>query len=164
MYTSNQKLKFNDEKVGRAIRQVFAKTIVCNDLQKGSELARAFKVNAITLDGDRAETKGVLSGGYRDYKNSRLDALKTQAKKKKRDLCRLEQDLKKCVQDIENVNRELTSYNNELQYKARELDKKLSTKEPLKTELAQLQNKKYNADQELNSLITNIEAVRYNQR
>lgn len=154
-----KKLKFNDEKVGRAIRQVFAKTIVCNDLQKGSELARAFKVNAITLDGDRAETKGVLSGGYRDYKNSRLDALKTQAKKRN-EIYKTEQDLKKCVQDIENVNRELTSYNNELQYKARELDAKLSTKEPLKTELAQLQNKKYNADQELNSLITNIEAVR----
>lgn len=154
-----KKLKFDNEKIAPAIKQVFSRTIVCNDLQKGSELARAYNVSAITLDGDRADTKGVLSGGFRDYKNSRLDALKIQAKKRK-EISKTEEDLKKCSEEIETVNHKLTSYNNNLQSKVRDLDDNISAKEPAKIELSQLQNKKYNTEQELNSLVTNIEAIR----
>lgn len=153
-----KKMKF-DTAVGKAIRQVFGKTIVCADLQSGYELAKAFKLTAITLDGDRADTKGVISGGFRDYKKSRIDALKVQARKKK-ELVKTEAELKKCVEEIDDINQKLTSLNNELQLNLRDLDKLQSAQEPLKVELSQYNNKKFNLEQELKSLNSNLETLK----
>ncbi|ODV78448.1 RecF/RecN/SMC protein [Suhomyces tanzawaensis NRRL Y-17324] len=154
-----KKLKFDDAKVGKAIRQVFGKTIVCHDLQSGSELARAYKLSAITLDGDRADTRGVMTGGFRDYKKSRIDALKNQTKKKK-DLQKVETDLKKCTDEITTVNQKITALNSELQLSVRDLDKLESSQEPNKIKLSQLTNKKFNLEQELSTLQYNVEIVR----
>ena len=33
-------------------------------------------MNAVTLDGDRAERKGALTGGYHDHRRSKLEAAK----------------------------------------------------------------------------------------
>ncbi|CUM67950.1 uncharacterized protein PRCAT00005663001 [Priceomyces carsonii] len=153
-----KKLKFDDEKVGAAMNQVFGKTIVCNDLQNGSELARMFKLNAITLDGDRADTKGVLSGGYRDYRSSRIDAIKLQIKKKK-EFTNVQKDLDECSKQIEEVNVRLNACNTELQNKVRSLEDLLSSQEPIKSEIAQLKSKIFNLEQESNSLRTNLTAV-----
>ncbi|EJS43155.1 smc3p [Saccharomyces arboricola H-6] len=61
----------------KAIKHVFGKTIVVKDLGQGLKLARKHKLNAITLDGDRADKSGVLTGGYLDqHKRTRLDSLK----------------------------------------------------------------------------------------
>lgn len=152
-----KKLKF-DTAIGKAIRQVFGKTIVCADLQSGYELAKAFKLTAITLDGDRADTKGVISGGFRDYRKSRIDALKVQAKKKN-ELQKNEAELNKCVEQVEQINQKLTSLNNELQLNLRDLDKLQSAQEPHKVELSQCNNKKFNLEQELKSLNSNKEAL-----
>lgn len=58
-----------------AIQQVFGKTVVCPNLQAASHNARAHGVNAITLDGDRSNKKGALTGGYHDTRHSRLEGL-----------------------------------------------------------------------------------------
>lgn len=152
------KIKHDKQKVGIAMRQVFGKTIVCSNLQKGYELAKQFKLNAITLDGDRADTKGTLSGGFRDYKNSRIDALKVQSKKKK-ELIKIQQELNKCSENIDAVNQELNNVNNELQTKVRGLDQIVSSREPIKTELSQLSNKKFNLEQELSSLEISLNSL-----
>ncbi|EMG47223.1 sudA Chromosome segregation protein sudA [Candida maltosa Xu316] len=149
-----EKLKYNDS-VSKAMNQVFGKALVVSDLAKGGELARRFKLNCITLDGDRVDIKGVLSGGYRDYKNSRIDALKIQAKKKK-DLEKTQTELNKTTEEIENANVQLTKLNNELQLNVRDLDRLADAKEPIKIELSQLNNKKFNLGQELASLKFNL--------
>lgn len=154
-----KKVKVEDERVMPAIRHVFGRTIVCSNLQKGSELARSFKVNAITLDGDRAEVKGVLSGGYRDQKNLRLDALKTQIKKK-RDLEKIQEDLLKCAKEIESINHQLTSKNNDLHQKSRSLDSLMQNVDPLKVNISQLKDKKRNLEQVHDSLVVSLESAR----
>ncbi|KAK6200380.1 RecF/RecN/SMC [Scheffersomyces amazonensis] len=157
-----KKIKFDNPLIGRAINQVFGKAIVVADLSIGSELARKFKLSAITLDGDRADTRGVLSGGYRDYKRSRLDALKVQSKKRK-ELTNVENDLNGCVKEIELLNQSITSVNNELQLNVRDLDKLQSQQEPIKIELARANDKKFNLQQELKgyqSNINNLKSIR----
>lgn len=145
-----KKIKHNQELVGKAIEQVFGRTIVCNNLQRDSEIARLYSLNAITLDGDRASTKGVLSGGFRDFKNSRLDALRLQAKKKK-EMTRLLQEMTECTTKIAEVNQQLTESNKTLDAKLRELEKQKSSLEPQKAEYTQLLNKKFNSERELST-------------
>lgn len=74
------KLRFNPE-YKAAIEQVFAKTMLCSSLEVASRVARSFSLNTITLDGDRADKRGVLSGGFnadRDFNGSSSDfAVKT---------------------------------------------------------------------------------------
>lgn len=153
-----KKVKSTNPAVSRAIQQVFGRTIVVSELSKGSELARAYKLSAITLDGDRADVKGALTGGYRDYKSSRLDAIKSQVKKKKQLLENSDQ-LNGCEAEITRVNQEFTALNNQLVGKTKELDRQLGAMEAIRSELGQIANKKYNLDQELSSLESNYEAV-----
>ena len=150
-----KKLKYN-EQVYKAINQIFGKTLVVSELLKGGELSRKYKLSCITLDGDRVDTRGVLSGGYRDYKNSRIDALKIQTRKKQ-ELEKTDRELVKVTEEIESTNSQLNKLNNELQLNVRDLDRLSVSKEPIKIELSQLTNKKFNLDQEISSLKSNLQ-------
>ncbi|PNS21829.1 hypothetical protein CAC42_427 [Sphaceloma murrayae] len=70
------KMKY-DERFEPAFQQVFGKTIVCPELQIASQYARSHGVGAITPDGDRADRKGALTGGYHDSRRSRLDGVRS---------------------------------------------------------------------------------------
>ncbi|KAK9465850.1 RecF/RecN/SMC [Lipomyces arxii] len=65
-----------DEKYAKAVEQVFSRTIICYNLDASSQYARAHNLNAITLQGDQANKKGVLTGGYHDMRHSRIDAVR----------------------------------------------------------------------------------------
>lgn len=70
------RLNFSPE-VRPAIEQVFGKTIVCLNLETGAQYSHAHSLNAITLSGDKVDTKGVLTGGYHDTRRSRMSAMLT---------------------------------------------------------------------------------------
>lgn len=71
-----KKIKY-EPRFEKAVKHVFGKTIVVKDLGQGLKLAKKHKLNAITLDGDRADKRGVLTGGYLDqHKRTRLESLK----------------------------------------------------------------------------------------
>lgn len=59
-----------------AMQQVFGRTCVCKDLLIGAAYVKSHGINTITLDGDRVDRKGALTGGYHDVRRSRLDAIK----------------------------------------------------------------------------------------
>lgn len=63
-----------DKMYEAAVNHVFGKALVCMNLEAGRAYARSHKLNAITLQGDRIDSKGILTGGYHDNKRSRLDA------------------------------------------------------------------------------------------
>ena len=65
-----------------AFEQVFGKTIICPNLEIASAYVRSHRVDAITLDGDKVERKGALSGGFHDPRRSRLDAARAYQKLK----------------------------------------------------------------------------------
>ena len=59
------------------ILKVFGRTIICDDLATAAQYTRSHTINAVTIDGDRADRKGALTGGYHDVRLSRIDAAKS---------------------------------------------------------------------------------------
>ncbi|AFR94978.2 chromosome associated protein [Cryptococcus neoformans C23] len=74
-----QKLQFDREYV-MAFEQVFGRTIICEDLQTAAHYTRSHGLNAVTIEGDRVDRKGALTGGYHDVRRSRLDTVKAAKK------------------------------------------------------------------------------------
>ncbi len=70
-----RKLKYTPE-VAPAVQQVFARTLLCPDLDTAAEFARSTQLNCITLDGDEANRKGTLTGGYTGNLTLKLQAWK----------------------------------------------------------------------------------------
>jgi len=65
-----------DDRYDKAMQQVFGKTIICPNLQVAAQYARSHAVSAITPEGDRADKKGALTGGYHDPRNSRIEGVR----------------------------------------------------------------------------------------
>lgn len=61
-----------DAKYAQAMKQVFGQMLVCPSLEIATAYVRSHGVNTITLDGDKAERGGALTGGYHDPRRSRL--------------------------------------------------------------------------------------------
>jgi structural maintenance of chromosome 3 (chondroitin sulfate proteoglycan 6) len=70
-----QKLTYN-KKYDKAMKQVFGKTIVCPSLPVAAQYARSHGCSAITPEGDTANKKGAMTGGYIDPRKSRLEAVR----------------------------------------------------------------------------------------
>lgn len=73
-----EKLRY-DPTHAKAFEQVFGKTCVCRDLTVAAAYVKSHGINTITLDGDKVDRKGALTGGYYDVRRSRLDAVKNVA-------------------------------------------------------------------------------------
>jgi structural maintenance of chromosome 3 (chondroitin sulfate proteoglycan 6) len=73
-----EKLSY-DPTHARAFQQVFGKTCVCRDLTVAAAYVKSHGINTITLDGDKVDRKGALTGGYYDVRRSRLEAVKNVA-------------------------------------------------------------------------------------
>ena len=72
------KLRF-DRTYEKAFQQVFGKTCVCRDLTIAAAYVKSHGINTITLDGDKVDRKGALTGGYHDVRRSRIEAIKNVA-------------------------------------------------------------------------------------
>lgn len=70
-----EKIKYEPQ-YEKAFRQVFGKTIVCPNITIAAQYARSHGVSAITMEGDRSDKKGALTGGFHDKQQSRLDAVR----------------------------------------------------------------------------------------
>ena len=73
-----EKLRY-DPAHAKAFEQVFGKTCVCRDLTVAAAYVKSHGINTITLDGDKVDRKGALTGGYHDVRRSRLEAVKNMA-------------------------------------------------------------------------------------
>jgi structural maintenance of chromosome 3 (chondroitin sulfate proteoglycan 6) len=73
-----EKLRY-DPAHAKAFQQVFGKTCVCRDLTVAAAYVKSHGINTITLDGDKVDRKGALTGGYYDIRRSRLEAVKNVA-------------------------------------------------------------------------------------
>lgn len=70
-----EKLRY-DPTHDKAFKQVFGKTCVCRDLFIAAAYVRSHGLNTITLDGDKVDRKGSLTGGYHDVRRSRIEAIR----------------------------------------------------------------------------------------
>ncbi|KAH9957888.1 structural maintenance of chromosome protein 3 [Russula dissimulans] len=73
-----EKLRY-DPAHAKAFQQVFGRTCVCRDLTVAAAYVKSHGINTITLDGDKVDRKGALTGGYYDIRRSRLEAVKNVA-------------------------------------------------------------------------------------
>ncbi|ODQ83136.1 hypothetical protein BABINDRAFT_159587 [Babjeviella inositovora NRRL Y-12698] len=143
--------------VARAVEQVFGKTVVCVSLETGAELARAHKLSAITLDGDRADKKGVLSGGFRDHRRSRIDALRTQTRRNTElETCRAR--LAELATQITTSDSQITRASSELQAQEQILNEKIAAREPLAARIRAAKNTKNTLHADLDALAVRLEA------
>lgn len=69
------KLRYDDVHA-KAFQQVFGKTCVCKDLTVAAAYVKSHGINTITLDGDKVDRKGALTGGFHDIRRSRIEAIK----------------------------------------------------------------------------------------
>ncbi|KAG9089993.1 Structural maintenance of chromosomes protein 3, partial [Ceratobasidium sp. UAMH 11750] len=60
----------------KAFEQVFGKTAVCENLQVAAAYVRSHGLNTITIDGDKVDRKGALTGGYHDVRRSRIETIR----------------------------------------------------------------------------------------
>ena len=154
-----------DQRYTKAVEHVFGKTIICPNLSVASNYARSHGVTAITQDGDRADKKGALTGGFHDPRSSRLEAMGNVLKwrneyetRKGRDA-----DIKKEVQVMD---QKVTRAMGELQKLEQRKQQAQSSHSPLRQELKSkldmLQNKKDSLDakkcQEAN-IAANVKAL-----
>ncbi|XP_021720610.1 structural maintenance of chromosomes protein 3-like [Chenopodium quinoa] len=66
-----KKLKFQ-ENYTKAFSQVFGRTVVCRNLDVAARVARTDGLDCITLEGDQVSKKGGMTGGFYDYRRSKL--------------------------------------------------------------------------------------------
>lgn len=103
-----------DRKHLKAFQQVFGKTCVCHDLTIAAAYVKSHGINTITLDGDKVDRKGALTGGYHDVRRSRIEAIKnvttwrakfkendTRLKEVKATITTLEQEITKAAGEIQ---------------------------------------------------------------
>lgn len=128
--------------IEKAVKQVFGKTIVSIDLERGNQLSREYKLSAITLDGDKADKKGLLTGGYHDHKSSRLESMKTK-QDRSREFREQETQLFKIKTEITKKDQQIIGINDDIKRVTNDYETLLSSKTPLKSKLSNLLNKKF---------------------
>nr|POF18053.1 chromosome segregation protein suda [Quercus suber] len=101
-----QKLTY-DAKYEKAFQQVFGTTVVCPNLSVASQYARSHGVTGITPDGQRADKKGAMTGGFHDMRKSRIDSLKRLARARQ-DYESLELRRAEIEQDLQVLNQRVT--------------------------------------------------------
>ncbi|KAH0008444.1 RecF/RecN/SMC protein, partial [Aureobasidium melanogenum] len=167
-----------DKKYEKAFEQVFGKTIVCPNLATASQYARSHGVSAITPEGDRADKKGALTGGFHDPRSSRLDGVRnvqtwrTEYEKHRnrgdeirRELEALDQQVTRAVSNLQKIDQkrlqaensygplrqELRNKTNALQSKHEELEKKQRSRDNVELAARQLGEQGSAYEAELNT-------------
>ena len=67
----NEAIAF-EERFRPAMVHVFGRTVVCSTLEQATTTAATHHLDCITLEGDRVDRKGAITGGFVDRKASRL--------------------------------------------------------------------------------------------
>jgi structural maintenance of chromosome 3 (chondroitin sulfate proteoglycan 6) len=129
-----KKLRF-ESAYSKAFEQVFSKAIICPNLEVASAYARTEGLTAVTLDGDRADRKGALTGGYLDSRKSKLETAKTL--KTLRQQLEEEQAANRALkQKMEKINQEITQIGNELNNVELQKQQLVGGRDPLQQELS----------------------------
>ncbi|ORZ17870.1 putative chromosome segregation protein SudA [Absidia repens] len=108
-----QKLRFNDM-YQKAFEQIFGRTLVCPSLDVAASYAKSRGFTVVTLNGDRVDNRGAFSGGFTDFRHSRLEAAKT-LKTQRTALEQNQQRVKTIKTDVEKLNQQVTQALNALQ-------------------------------------------------
>ncbi|GAA5994281.1 cohesin subunit SMC3 [Rhodotorula paludigena] len=156
------KLKFA-EQFRPAFKHVFGRTIICQTLEIAGAYTRSHGLNAITLDGDKYDRKGSLTGGYHDVRRSRLDAVKALRAAQRKDE-ELREARTEVVATLQRLDQEVTHLVGQIQVaegKLRQLD---GDREPLVQAVMRAQEEEDRARAKLAHLEQQLATHRSNMR
>ncbi|XP_010925132.1 structural maintenance of chromosomes protein 3 [Elaeis guineensis] len=143
-----KKLKFRSD-YAPAFSQVFGRTVICRDLDVATKFARTNSLDCITLEGDQVSKKGGMTGGYYDFRRSKLKFVniirqnKLSIHAKTVELDEIEKKLKEIEQEI-----------NKLVSEQQKMD---AHRGHIKSELEQLKNDISNATKQKKSIAIALE-------
>ncbi|KAK9141612.1 hypothetical protein Syun_011012 [Stephania yunnanensis] len=102
-----KKLAFSPSQAKAAFKQVFGRTVICRDLDVATKVARTDGLDCITLEGDQVSKKGGMTGGFYDYRRSKLkfmDIIRQNTKA----IRTKEEKLEKIRAELEDIDQEIT--------------------------------------------------------
>lgn len=144
------KLRF-DKKYTAAMRQVFGQMLVCENLSVASAYMRSHGINTITLEGDKVEKRGALTGGYHDPRRSRLDSIRD-FKRWKEMLDVETAELTASRNKINEMEQEVTALTSELQVLEAKMKQATNSRGPLLEELQWLRAEERDVGEQLSNL------------
>ncbi|KAL1827786.1 hypothetical protein DCAR_0206984 [Daucus carota subsp. sativus] len=122
-----------------AFSQVFARTVICRDLDVATKVARTDGLDCITLEGDQVSKKGGMIGGFYDFRHSKMKFMNvirqgTQSIK----FTQIDQEINKLVSEqqkndaklahdkseLENINQDISNANKQKYSSSKVLEKK----------------------------------------
>ncbi|BGP39221.1 Structural maintenance of chromosomes protein 3 [Rhodotorula kratochvilovae] len=156
------KLKFA-EQFRPAFKQVFGRTIICQTLEIAGAYTRSHNLNAITLDGDKYDRKGSLTGGYHDVRRSRLDAAKALKEAQRRDE-QLSAERAEVRGKLVTLDQEITHLEGQIQVAKQRLDRLVQERAPLVDEVMRAQEEADRAKTRLARLEKQLADHRSNMR
>ena len=100
-----------DSVVEKAIREVFSKYFICPSLEIASKIAKSHNLNTVTLDGDKADKRGVLTGGYSKSgeHQGRLEIL-INYKNASNEVVKKEQKISQYVHQVKSLDLQINSF------------------------------------------------------
>ncbi|PSS37849.1 hypothetical protein PHLCEN_2v317 [Hermanssonia centrifuga] len=134
------KLRFDPMHL-KALQQVFGKTCVCRDLTIAAAYVKSHGINTITLDGDKVDRKGALTGGFYDVRRSRLEAINTLMSWKTKFTAN-DKRLKEVVTTTTQLEQEITRTMGKIQVLQNQQMQARNSRESLVEEAAQLAREK----------------------
>ncbi|CAI4546074.1 AEL_collapsed_G0029720.mRNA.1.CDS.1 [Saccharomyces cerevisiae] len=157
-----KKIKY-EPRFEKAVKHVFGKTIVVKDLGQGLKLAKKHKLNAITLDGDRADKRGVLTGGYLDqHKRTRLESLKNLNESRSQHKKILE-ELDFVRNELNDIDTKIDQVNGNIRKVSNDRESVLTNIEVYRTSLNTKKNEKLILEESLNAIILKLEKLNTNR-
>uniref|UniRef100_A0A2K6T7F1 Structural maintenance of chromosomes protein 3 n=1 Tax=Saimiri boliviensis boliviensis TaxID=39432 RepID=A0A2K6T7F1_SAIBB len=130
------KLRYNP-RFDKAFKHVFGKTLICRSMEVSTQLARAFTMDCITLEGDQVSHRGALTGGYYDTRKSLLE-LQKDVRKAEEELGELEP----CIW----INNEIDQLMNQMQQIETQQRKFKASRDSILSEMKMLKEKRQQSE------------------
>lgn len=167
-----EKLRY-DNRHSKAFEQVFGKTCVCRDLAIAAAYVKSHGINTITLDGDKVDRKGALTGGYHDVRRSRIEAIKSvtswsakhsadhqRLQEVQRAILQTDQEITRAAGKLQVLNNQQTQTRNMRETLLEEIAALEREKERLVARIAKLENDVDDMESELAGLNARSEGLR----
>ena len=145
----------------KAFQQVFGRVVVCPNLTVAGQYARSHGVDAITAEGDTANKRGAMTGGWIDPRKSRLEAVQA-ANKWREQYEKLVAESRSIRTRIEQKDQEITRAMSDVQKLEQRMRQAEDGFEPLKQELRSRSGHVENERAHLDSAIKRRDAVEQN--
>ena len=156
-----KKLRF-EPYLSKAFEQVFGKSCVCQDLSLAASYVRSHGINAITIDGDKVDRKGAMTGGYYDIKRSRIDAIKGVRNWKPR-LQEFTRNHTEVASTLHRLDAEVTQITGRLQAAQTKLDQTLNMRDPLQREKHSIQRERERLEERATKLQSDLDQLEAEQ-